>query len=164
MSDEGATMVEVLVALVLLALLAVAVAPAVGAARRAAGVGTEVAVRTVRILQADTALRAAIRRVRPPFWLSGAEVRIREAAAVLPYYEGRADEELALELRDGWLLVTEPGREPLRLGPYTAVTMAPLTDEDGRVSGLQLTLRADRAETVMVATFGSRPVAPGESP
>jgi prepilin-type N-terminal cleavage/methylation domain-containing protein len=160
--EEGFTLLETLVGMVILSALAVGAWTATTVAWRSVARFRESARSGVRLLQLDDRLRDCAARVRPPWW--GVEPCIAAAGLTwsISCLDGDPAAALTLACRDGVLWIDDGTRVSRHPG-FSSVALSPALDEAGAPFGIELGFEAERfGRIAIIARFGGRVVRGGK--
>lgn len=168
---------EILVSLLLLSVLGLVVWTGLARGQGLVLRTFDAAADSMRLLQLDTALRAAAGRVRVPYWETDAGATSHAGSLSVPWLDGYPDRRLSLET-DGAKLVlrsADPeGREERRavFGPFASVALGLARGPEGEVRGILVSLGAvpgapgaqGAQDTTLETRFGGQPLQPGSGP
>jgi hypothetical protein len=160
-NERGTTILEILVALLILSSLGIGAWHAAGVTLKMAGRIRSSLTAGARLLQLDDQVRSAARRIRPPFWAPGKLVEVTDTTVTVPYLDGKREKSISITFRDG-ILTVDDGTHTV---PYTGFAKAVFEAEtDGQnENGIALRLEEGGKPIVIDARFGGTPVA-GMSP
>jgi prepilin-type N-terminal cleavage/methylation domain-containing protein len=159
--EEGFTLLEVLVGMVVLSLLGIGAWTAVSVAWRSVERFRAGSRAGAAVLQLDDRLRACAARVRPPWW--GGEPGLSAAGDAwrISCLDGDPDRALTLSCQDG-VLAIDDGQLVARYHGFTDVDLSPARDPTGSQFGVELSITADPlGRFTIVATYGGRAVRGG---
>jgi prepilin-type N-terminal cleavage/methylation domain-containing protein len=158
--EEGFTLLETLVGMVVLSLLGIGAWTAVSVAWRSVERFRAGSRAGAAVLQLDDRLRAGVRRVRPPWWGGEPELEASADAWRIPCLDGDPAKALTVSWRDGVLSIDD-GDGVARYRGFTGVDLAPARDAAGDVFGIRLSLATDPlGRFTIVARYGGRTVRP----
>lgn len=174
---------EILVSLLLLSVLGLVVWTGLARGQGLILRTFDAAAGSMRLLQLDTALRAAAGRVRVPYWEGDAGASSDAHSISVPWLDGYPDRRLSLETDGAKLLLSSTDREGREVrravfGPFASVALGLARSPEGEVCGIlvslgaapgapgaQTTQTAQGAQgTTLAARFGGQPLQPGSGP
>jgi prepilin-type N-terminal cleavage/methylation domain-containing protein len=159
--EEGFTLLEVLVGMVVLSLLGIGVWTAVAVAGRSMERFRESVRAGSQVLQLDDRFRACADRVRPPWWGGEPDLVAAGGAWRISCLDGDPDRALTLSWQDG-VLAIDDGELVARYRGLTDVELAPARDPAGRQLGVELRLTAEPlGRFTIVARYGGHAVRGG---
>ncbi len=165
-SEAGFSLIEVMVALVLLSALGTAVWAGLLGAQGLVRRTIREASGTARMLQLDTYLRQTALRVRTPFWASTPGAEVSSDRLRIPWLDGDPGDAMLIERHEGRLVIgTEKSGQRLSFGPFDTADFGLQTDPSGRPAGVLVSVLAVGAKgdpVLILAPFGGRPLAPLE--
>ncbi len=158
-SENGSTILEVMVALLVLSLLGMGAWNAAAVTLRHAALMHKRVRENAGLLQMDEMLRGMAVRIRAPFWAGEHALEIKDGEAAVPYMDADPAKRLILSFRqnvfsigDGETTVPYPG--------YTGASFSEARDNNDRICGVTVELEAGDGERVSItARFGSMPLA-----
>ncbi len=167
-SDAGFSVLEVMVALLLLSALGVAVWAGLVGGQNLAGRAIRSASGTARLLQMEMHLRRTAAQVRTPYWAPGPGAEATADGLRIPWLNGRAEEALVLDWSEDRLGVrTGPSEPGIVFGPFAEVECEVYVGGPSQAAGLRVSVLAEAGDgepLVIEAPFGGSPLAPGEAP
>jgi hypothetical protein len=155
------------VALLLFSALGIAVWTALAGGQNLVSRSIRLAAGTSRLLQMELYLRRTAALVRPPFWAGGPGAEQAEGSLRLPWLEGRPEQALYLDWRQGRLQVRTHRDEPgVVFGPFASVECGVQPVGPDRAPGLRISIVAEPGgpALVILAPFGGSPLAAGVAP
>ena len=166
-TDEGSTVMEVLVTVLLLSVLGLALVSGVGAGVRLVRRTLRDTLVVAKLAQVDRRLREAALRVRTPYWEAGPDAESGPGWLRVAWVDGEPGEAVILEDRDGLLVVRVREEPPAAFGPFAGLAFELFRDAGGRLAGLQVSLASapDPARPLLIlAPFGGSPLLRGAVP
>jgi prepilin-type N-terminal cleavage/methylation domain-containing protein len=161
--EEGFTLLEVLVGMVVLSLLGIGAWSAVTVALRSVERFRDSARAGFRVLQLDDRLRACADRVRPPWWSGEPELQAEGYAWRISCLDGDPGRMLAISWQDG-VLAIDDGERIARYRGFTDVSLSAVRDGTGAAFGVELSLEAEHLGRLrIVARYGGRAVRRGDT-
>jgi prepilin-type N-terminal cleavage/methylation domain-containing protein len=160
--EEGFTLLETLVGMVILSALAVGAWTATTVAWRSVARFRESALSGVQLLKLDDRLRDCAARVRPPWW--GGEPCLQAAGRTwsISCLDGDPDKTLTLAWRDGVLWIDDGTRVSRHPG-FSSAALSPALDEAGAPLGIELSLERERfGGLAIIARYGGRVIRRGK--
>lgn len=163
-NDDGFTLIETMVSLVVLLLIGVVVWQGIAHTGRLFGKITSNLFSSVRTLHMDRHIREQTGRIDAPYWMKRLQVREKGANSIaIPYLKGNFDSLLYFAFEDQYLVVGEKKRGnediagKLTFGPFRDADMEVVENERGEQYGIRFRLRpAASPKTVEItARFGS---------
>ena len=159
--EDGSTLLEVIVALVILSLLGVGAWNAAAASLRLMSRFHDKAISGARLLELDDRLGDLAGRVRTPFWMSAHVVTTEGGGFGVSYLDGDPTRSLTLGFQDGVLSVGD-AVTTYRYTDFTSASFSPAEDDSKNVFGVTVTLAAkDGQDVAITARFGSTPMGSG---
>jgi type II secretory pathway pseudopilin PulG len=157
-SERGSTLLEVIVALLVLSLIGIGAWSAASVSLRTARRTHDGILTGSRLLQLDDRTRDLAGRVLTPFWMTDPEVTLDGTKMSVAYLDGDPGKSFSLEFSDGVLTLTD-GDQPTRFGGFQGVEMAPALDADKHIIGVRLDLQTGPGRrTTIIARFGGTPM------
>ncbi len=161
--EEGFTLLEVLVGMVVLSLLGIGVWTAVTVAWRSVERFRESVRAGSQVLQLDDRFRACADRVRPPWWGGEPELQAEGHTWRIACLDGDPGKTLTLSWQEG-VLAIDDGESIARYRGITDVDLAPARDGSGMPYGAELSLEAEHlGRFTIVARYGGRAVRRGDT-
>ncbi|MBN1687359.1 MAG: prepilin-type N-terminal cleavage/methylation domain-containing protein [Spirochaetales bacterium] len=161
-SDDGFTLIEVLVSLLILSIIGLVVWRGSILATRVLSTSTESSMATTKILQLDDSLRREIEKIQMPFWLREIKIEQTEHGITLPYYQGDPDNSLTIAAAGNYLDVSNSSREQaFRLGPFPGLRVETAYDAQTNPIGVrvQIAPAGNRlSQEGLFFRFGSSPL------
>ncbi len=156
-SEEGFTLVEVLVALVLLSTLSLVVwAASFTGGRTLSKISAGIS-HNVELLEIDSAVRSYAQRVTLPYWLAGAKAESSDGGLSLPYLDGNPGLFLTLAFHDGMLTFGD-GTQSVSFPDVQEARMEVSPPSEGAASALTLIVKIKRGPEIrIVAPLGGVP-------
>jgi prepilin-type N-terminal cleavage/methylation domain-containing protein len=162
-SEEGFTLLEVLVGMAILSLLGVGVWTAVTASFRSAERLQASALANAQILQIDDRLRDCTVRVRAPWWAEPPSIQAAEHTWRIAYLDGKPEKKLVVSWNDRVLSIDD-GACVSRYPGYSSASLSAAVGADGRVFGLTLTIEGKYVGHIsIVARYGGAEVRSGSA-
>ncbi len=166
-SEEGFSVLELMVALLLFSALGIAVWSGLAGGQNLVMRSIRMAAGTSRLLQMELHLRRTAALVQTPFWLPGpgAEEAAESGQGSLrvPWLNGDPAQALQLSWKDGRLQVRIREGEPgAGFGPFASVQCGLYSGPD-RASGLKVSVLVEAGDAeplVILAPFGGSPFSP----
>ena len=154
-SEEGFTLLETLVAMVVLSAIGIGVWAAVTVSSQSVTRSRASGRAAAELLQIDDRLRACVSRVCAPWWSPAPTIQGGGGSWSIPYLDGAADRSLGISWKDAALLIDD-GATVSRYPGFTSASVAPALDADRRPFGVELALEGRYLGRVtIVARFGS---------
>jgi len=154
-SDGGFTLLETLVAMVVLSALGIGVWAAVTVSTQSITRSRASGRAAVQVLQIDDRLRACVSRVRAPWWFPAPAIEGSDGSWQLPYLDGDPGKSLAISWKEAVLSIDD-GATLSRYPGFTSARLTPALDADGKPYGVELALEGRYVGRVsIVARFGS---------
>lgn len=162
--EDGSTLLEVLVGMVVLGLLALVVGGAATASLRHAARLSQAASASARLLLLDDRLRDAVARVSAPWWAAAPAVVAGVDRWTVAFLDGDPGRMLTLENRGGEAGIEDGTRRSTFPG-FSLASVEAARDAAGRSIGIAVRIEADGiAPITIVARFGSCALAAGGAP
>jgi prepilin-type N-terminal cleavage/methylation domain-containing protein len=157
-TDDGFTLIEVLVGMAILSLLGVAVWGGVTAALRAVSRSHDAALANARLLQLDDRFRAGAGRIRPPWWEPGLAIEESDGTWRIPFLDGAPERALTVTLKDGTLSIDD-GEVATQYAGVSSATVGLQKDESGAAYGATLDVEGPGfGRLTFLALLGGVPV------
>ena len=154
-SEEGFTLLETLVAMVVLSALGVGVWAAVTVSEQSVARSRASSRAATQVLQVDDRLRACVSRVRAPWWMPAPSIQGDDGSWNIPYLDGDPDKSLAISWKTTELSIDDGGAVS-RYPGFTSARLTSALDVDGRPYGVELTLEGKYVSRIsIIARFGS---------
>jgi len=154
-NEEGFTLLETLVAMVVLSILGVGVWAAVTVSAQGAAGSRASARAGTQVLQIDDRLRACVGRVRAPWWMPAPAVEESDGGWRIACLDGDPGKSLGISWKTAVLSIDDGGTVSRYVG-FTSVHLTPAVHMDGRPYGVELALEGKYVGRVsIVARFGS---------
>jgi prepilin-type N-terminal cleavage/methylation domain-containing protein len=162
--EEGFTLLEVLVGLVIISLLGVGMWTAVAVAWRSVERFRESARTGSLVLELDDRFRSCAARVRPPWWGGEPELRADgHATWRISCLDGDPGKTLTLSWRNG-VLAIDDGERIARYRGFTDVDLSPARDDTGMPFGVELSIEVEHlGRLTIVARYGGMVVRRGDA-
>ena len=160
-SDQGSTILEILVTVMLLSVLGFALWAGAGGGARLVRQTLRRTLEAARTAELDLHLRRAALRVRAPYWSAGSEVEVGPGWLRATWVDGEPDQAVLLERRGHLLLLRLRSDPPVVLGPFPAPNIECYQDAEGHPAGFKVSLGSEndpRPPLVILAPFGGSPV------
>jgi len=159
--EEGFTLLETLVAMVVLSALGVGAWVAVDVAWRSVERFHAGSRAGAEVLRLDDRLRACAGRVRPPWWGGEPALEVAGDTWHITCLDGDPSRVLALSWRAGVLSIDD-GTTTTRHTGFADIGLSPSLDGTGRPFGIELDLAAaPLGRFAIVARYGGRPLMSG---
>jgi prepilin-type N-terminal cleavage/methylation domain-containing protein len=159
--EEGFTLLETLVALVVLSVLGIGAWTAVSVAWRSVERVHAGSRAGAEVLRLDDRLRACAGRVRPPWWGGEPVLEVVGDTWRVSCLDGDPGTVLTLSWRDGVLSIDDGGTRTRHRG-FADVELASARDGAGVPFGVELSCAADPlGRFTIIASFGGRTVQQG---
>lgn len=156
--EEGFTLLEVLVGMVVLSLLGIGVWTAVTVAYRSVERFRESVRAGVQVLQLDDRFREGAARVRPPWWSGEPDIQAEGHMWRISCLDGDPGKTLTLSWQDGVLSIDD-GKRVARYRGFTDADLSPALDDAGIPFGALLSLEGEHfGRITIVARYGGRAV------
>ena len=162
--EEGSTLLEVLVAMVVLSALGVGVWAAVTVSMQSVTRSRAGGLAATQVLQIDDRLRACVDRVRAPWWMPTPSIEAGEGSWRVPFLDGDPAKALVVSWA-AQVLTIDDGSTASRYGGFTSARLAPALGADGKPFGVELSLEGKPIGKVsVVARYGGMELRAGGSP
>jgi len=161
-NEQGSTILEVLIALVILTTLGMVTWHAAGVSLRLAGRLHERVRARSRLLQLDDALRGLAGRVCPPYWAPSHLIKTDENTLRVAYLDGDPAKNLILTVQKDCLVMNDQ-KNIVRYPGFASVELSPAVDREQREFGIAVRLVQEGRQPVSIIVpigglpFGSRP-------
>ncbi len=157
-TERGSTLLEVIIAMVVLSLIGVGAWSAAAVSLRAARRTHAGILAGSRLLRLDDRIRDLAGRVLTPYWMPDPEVTLAGGTMSVSGLDGDPGKTFGLSFQDGVLTVAE-GEQSTRWGGFKGAELSPALDKDQHIIGVRLDLQTGPgAHTVIVARFGGTPI------
>ena len=167
-TDQGSSVLEVLVTVLLLSALGFALWSGVSADVRLARRALRDTLAAARTVQLDRVLRQAALRVRTPFWEAGPIGETGPGWLRVSWLDGEPSEGMTLERRNGLLIVHVREDAPAAFGPFAEVRFGLYEGAAGQPRGLRVSVVPLGGEgqdpRVMLASFGGSTISTRRGP
>jgi Tfp pilus assembly protein PilV len=158
-SEDGSTILEVMVALLVLSLLGMGAWNAAAVSLRQAGRIQKKVRENAGLLQMDEMLRGMAVRIRAPFWAGEHSLEITDGEAAVPFMDADPEKRLILSFRQNVFSISD-GETTVPYPGYTSASFSEARDKDDRICGVTVELAAGDGEGISItARFGSMPLA-----
>lgn len=152
--ETGSTVIEALMALLLIALALGAAFASVSGGLRSIGSSGGTIKNAATLLRFDDALRNAALDVRVPYWEGDSAVTPDGAGGAVGFWQGTRNEALRLGMDgNGAFLENPSGRR--NFPKVELLSVGPLADSSGRERGLRVSYRIGEREFSTEALFGA---------
>ncbi len=163
-NEEGFSVLELMVALLLFSALGVAVWAGLAGGQNLVSRSIRTAAGTSRLLQMELQLRRTAALVRTPFWLPGPGAQEAAGSLRVPWLNGDPAQALQLSWGEGRLQVrTLEGEPGAVFGPFASVQCGVYSAGPDGASGLKVSVVVEAGDTqplVILAPFGGSPFLP----
>jgi len=157
-SEQGFTLVEVLIGMAILSILGVGVWSGVTVALRTAERFHARALANARLLQLDDRFRECAGRILAPWWISGPSLSTTGGSWSVAWLDGDPKRKLVLSFSEGVLSVDD-GAYVSRYPGLSSASLAAGLDGRNESLGMTLTVEGkDIGHKAIVARYGSAPV------
>jgi hypothetical protein len=161
-ADEGSSLLEVLVAIFVIAIAGMALY--LGSARGL--IAFSLAGRNARTAQqalmVDDTIRAEATRVRIPYWDTNWSSRSESGSASFPYYEGLADSSLSISEKNDCLIIESPNRRIVFSG--VKLSKLGILDVGGATAGVDMAYSINGRLFRTISRFGANHASLHEEP
>jgi len=158
MSDEGSTLIEAVVAVMVIAIAGAALFGGVGVGMRAFEKGDRAAHSAAEALMIDDTLRERSREVKIPYWERGARLGRDAGSTTVFYYGGLKKSTLSIAEQDSALVLDCPAGRSAFPGIHL-ISVLPL-ESGGALAGLDVSYAIGGRRYHSLAAFGAAPLAP----
>ena len=166
-NDDGFTLLEIMVGLVILSLIGVVVWQGISHTGRLFEKISSSLFSTIRTVQMDQYIRDETAKIKAPFWIK--DLRVQEnggQSLSIPYLEGDADRFLVFEYKGEYLHIgekkqgSEGAETMLAFGPFKEVAFEMAKNEKEHEYGIKFSVYPGKSLKVIeiVARFGSNPL------
>ena len=166
-NDDGFTLLEMMVGLVILSLIGVVLWQGISHTGRLFEKISSGLFSTIRTVQMDQYLREETAKIKAPFWMEDLQIQENDGRSLsIPYLDGDADRYLVFEYRDDYLHVSETKQgsegatKALVFGPFKEAAFDVMKNERDREYGIKFSVYPGRSSNAIdiVARFGSNPL------
>ena len=164
-NNEGFSVLELMVALLLFSALGIAVWSGLAGGQNLVRRSMRVAAGTSRLLHMELYLRREALRVRTPFWEPGPGAQAVGQGLQVPWLDGQAGRFLIVDFQEGRLRVGgRPGDPGMVFGPFQSADCSVYEDASGHPAGLKVSVVAEPGDSPLVirAAFGGTPIYTGQ--
>ncbi len=163
-SERGSTLLEVIIALLILSLIGIGAWSAASVSLRTARRTHDGILEGSRLLRLDDCIRDLAGRVLTPYWMPDPDVRLDGGRMSVAYLDGDPGKSFGLEFAQG-VLTVEGGERPSRFTGFQNVELSPALDADKRIYGVRLDIQTGRGRhTMIIARFGGAPIGAHSAP
>lgn len=165
-SEDGFTLMEAAVSLVILSLLSVVVWQGLINAGKLIGKTTDYSLNTAQTLQLDNYVRKKVSEVTPPFWSGTIDMESEPDRVRIPYYKGETETLLVITFEKDYLTLAiqkkdeEQPDEIKSFGPFSDVKIELAFDKDDTACGIGFDItpfKSSDKPIQIVTRFGSNP-------
>jgi type II secretory pathway pseudopilin PulG len=157
-SERGSTLLEVIIAILILSLIGIGAWSAASVSLRTARRTHDGILTGSRLLALDDRTRDLAGRVLTPYWMADPEVTLDGSKMSVAYLDGDPGKSFGLEFTNGVLTLTD-GDQFTRFAGFQSVEMTPALDADKHIIGVRLDLQSGPGRrTAIIARFGGTPI------
>jgi len=160
-SDEGFTIIEVLVSLFIFLLLVLIVYLGLTSARRLIYQSINEINFSIQLLQLEDYIRKEMRKIRIPFWIGKYSILINDTNVDIPYYYGEKNNHLFVSFENKQLKIISQNNIIIRPFPaFKNLVFLALIGEENQLLGIRIIIYGKFVNTKGVSIlyrFGSNP-------